>query len=72
MRNSSMITKDGEEGGRRGAPGTTAETPLWPVEEAMVLQVVPPKPMEDHREADLYPAVHVVHPAVSGGHAVKE
>lgn len=50
MRNSPVVTKDSEEGGRGGSSGMRAE---WPV---------PLKPMEQHREADLHPAVDAVHP----------
>lgn len=61
MINSSMVTKNGEEEGRGGAPGIRAEIPLWPVEKAVVVQVVPQKPVEDLREADLHPEVHAFH-----------
>lgn len=72
MRNSSVVTKDSAEGGRGSALGTRAEIPLWPVEKAMMMQVVPLKPMEDLREAGLHPAVHAVHPGCDGAAACGE
>jgi len=41
-RNNSADTNVSDEGGRGGAPGTTAEIPLQPMKTTMVGQAVPP------------------------------
>ncbi|CAM9993764.1 unnamed protein product, partial [Bubo scandiacus] len=46
-RNNSADTKDGEEGGGGGAPGTGAEIPLQPVVQTLVRQAGPLQPMEE-------------------------
>ncbi|GAB0189733.1 acid sphingomyelinase-like phosphodiesterase 3b [Grus japonensis] len=58
MRNSPADTQAREEGGGGGSSGSTAETPLQPVEKTVEKQIVPLQPIKDHTGADIHTAAH--------------